>query len=270
LFEENEILIVAGPEDGLALKLHSLLETKGRRAQVLDGMSAARLFTIRVREGTTTVTPALPMFLRASAWWTANIEDLSSDERFLRMEAYNTLWAAACLSSAPVINRPSPDASAPRLTWGSLCSLAPAETWGDEPEIYASGPELIEDSEDAVWGEDSEFAVAQISQLPRGAPLRARRVDARALYEIITVVGDRAFPATADPRTTELQLPAQSLQIAQRVGVQFATITWSVSGDRAAPVRLNTAPELNEIRYSWNEVSEALYADLVTCSGAET
>jgi hypothetical protein len=256
----TDVLIVAGPEDRVANRLQRDLEQIGRRVAVLDGPSAARLFTIRVRRDEVTVTPAPPMFVRASAWW-YDFAAAGADERFLRAEAYATFWAATALSKAVVINRTGPGGGVGRMTAGALATAT--GTPDAACDIYASGPEFIEnEAGDTIWGEDGEFRVGSIAELRRGEPLRARRLDPTALYEIVTVVGNRGFAATTDPRTAELGLAERSLTLCHAIEVHFATITWAIDEQGATPVRLNSAPEEAELRYAWHDVSEALCADL--------
>ncbi len=130
-------------------------------------------------------------------------------------------------------------------------------------DIYASGPGFIENGPDeTIWGEDCEFRVGSIADLRRGEPLRARKLNPAALYEIVAVVGDRAFFATTDPRTDELGITERSVALCRGIEVHFATITWTIDERVATPVRLNPAPEEAELRYAWNDVSRALCADL--------
>jgi hypothetical protein len=256
-----DVLIVAGLDDGVALRLRQALEKRGRRVSHHDGPSAARLFTLRVAAGTRKVTPSSPMFVRASAWWHEPRSE-SSDERFLRAEAYATFWAAAALSPAPVINRPGRDGSVGRMTSGALAALSGSPPGASRPESYVSGPEVLGDAAEAMWGEDLEFRVAPVAQFRRGTPLRARELNPGALYEIVTVVGERGFSATQDPRSVELHLEERSAAITRRAAVHFATITWAVDDTGATPVRLNSAPEEFELRYHWNDVADTLCEDL--------
>ena len=156
------VLIVAGPNDGAAIHLRESLEAKGQRVAQLDGPAASRLFTVRVGPDKTSVEPDLPMFVRASAWWYDEAA-ADSDERFLRSEAYAAFWAAAALSSAPVINRPNGNGAVGRLTAAELASRLTSEPPLAVRELHASGPELITDATDSMWGEDSNFLTARVS-----------------------------------------------------------------------------------------------------------
>jgi hypothetical protein len=206
------------------------------------------------------VTPSPPMFLRASAWW-YDIASADADQRFLRAEAYAAFWAAAALSKAVVINRIGAGGGVGQMTAGSLAAaIGSADAACD---IYASGPELIEsETADTIWGEDLEFRVASIAELRRGEPLRARRLNPAALYDIVTVVGDRGFAATTDPRSAEFGLAERSVVLSRRLGVHFAAVTWAVDREGATPIRFNPYPEEGELRYAWREVSQVLCEDL--------
>jgi hypothetical protein len=255
-----DVLIVAANNDRVAIRLGEDLRARGRRVSHLDGMSAARLFTIRVGSDSTSVTPAIPMFVRASCWWSENGHEQTADERFLRSEAQSAFRAVMSLLSAPVINRIS---ATTRMTWGPIASTFPFDGAELMPEIHVSGPEMFDSPDDSLWGESYDYVVAPVSKFSTGTPLRGRRVEPDALYEIITVVGRSAFAATTDARSAELDLAAQSVVMVRDLGMNFATVTWAVSGIRAVPVRINSAPEMAELRYAWNEISEALHANLL-------
>jgi hypothetical protein len=256
------VLIVAGAADTVATRLRGILETAGQRVAYLDGPSAARIFTVRVTENSTSVLPIIPMFIRASAWWHDMTRE-NTDERFLRAEAYATFWAATALSPAVVINRPRKDVNIDRLTAGMIATQVSSGAWSLDPEVYASGPEVISgEHDDSLWGEDIECTVAPVRDLRRGVPLRARKLNPHAHYEIVTVVGSRAFLATQDARSSELNVVHTSVSLAQAVGMHFGTIIWAIDDEGATPVRLNACPEEAELRYAWKEVATALCEDL--------
>jgi hypothetical protein len=254
-----DVLIIAREDDEVAVRLQHALAARGKSVSSLDGPAAARRFTISSRSNSVAVTPAVPLFIRPSAWWTQPPD--GTDEAFLRHEEYATLWAAAALSAAPVINRPTATGTVGRLTWGSIAALLDLREPGTE-EIHSSGPEVLRDSDECLWGEDATYVSAPISALRPGVPLRARRLNPAALYEIITIVGARAFPATKDPRSAELNLAGHSLKLAAKLGIHFATVTWALDDNTATPVRVNASPDDSDIRYAWQEVAEALCEDL--------
>jgi hypothetical protein len=263
---ESPVVIVASANDLVARRLARALERRGHDALVLDGLSAARLFTIRVSGRESEVTPELPLFIRPSAWWT-DLPRTEPDEQFAVAESYSALWSVAALSSRPVINRPNGGGWASDLTAGTLRPLIPASDDQELAEVCASGPRqaAIGASVPArlvLWGKNAEHLTGPVASLPEGTPLRARPADLSAQQEIITVVGDRAISATTDPRTLELALPERSAEIARQAGLHFAAVTWSV-GPAVVPVRLSVQPTEAELRYSWAEVEDALCADLI-------
>ena len=71
----------------------------------------------------TAVEPQVPVFIRPSAWWHVDTGD-SADARFLRGESFAAYWAATVLSTATVINRPSPTGQVYRLTAAAIAAMA--------------------------------------------------------------------------------------------------------------------------------------------------
>lgn len=251
----GDVLIISRPEDGVTRRLETALTARGHSATWLDGPGAARLFTIRVTAAGNQVVPDLPMFVRPVLWWDGEAE-ATPDARFLRSECFATFWAAAALCGRPVINRPTPEGPVYRLTAGSLRTHVAGRS-----EIHASGPEQITEQDDdngAFWGENADYRVGPLATLPADVPVRVRRVDVGVGYEIVTVVGALAFPATTDARSASHDLAARSVELARQFGVQFATVTWAVTDDIAEAVRLNPTPDESELRYRWADVLDAL------------
>jgi hypothetical protein len=258
-----EALIVASPNDKLACRLHAALDRRSRRVSLIDGPSAARLFTIKVDEDGAVVSPDIPLFMRASAWFGA--EAASEDERFSRQEAFATLWAAAALCSAPVINRPSSSGSTSRLTISAIASRMGGCAIDTAAELYVSTPAMaLGRLVPPVWGEDIDFDTREFSNLRPDVPARLRHVDSDAGYEVVSIVGRRAWAASRDPRTQTMNLTARSIEIVQRLKLHFATVVWMESGDDALPVRVNSEPGAAELGNCLEPVLEGLCQDLVS------
>lgn len=266
------VAIVAAPEDGVAARLVRALEYRGHRVLSMDGPSAARAFTIRLKSGVPEVSPEMPMFLRSSAWWHAENRD-TVDGTFLAQEAYGTLWAASSLSSAVVVNRPYRTIHSETLGMGTIQHLLAtagrdtAHTTGRRPaEVRASSPlhVRLDDSRRLVWGRNADGVSAPVPDLPPEVPLRAREVDVDEAYEIITVVGDRAFTATSDERTNELDLQVRSIELVALAHFRFATVWWAVNDREALAVRLDPYPAETCLRYSWAGVEAALCEELTS------
>jgi hypothetical protein len=258
--EPPDVLLIASNDDGVAVRLREALDARGRRAMFLDGPAAGRFFTLRGAQASTVVEPNIPMFIRPSAWWHVDTLD-SADAKFLRAECFAAFWAATALSTAAVINRSGPHGQTYRLTAATIAGMTDTSD-ATSSEIFASGPERIDNDHELMWGEDLDFRTGPIASLRPGAPLRARPVQTDARYEIVTVVGDRAFPATRDPRTLKEELGPRSAALAKSAGAHFAAVTWEVSDRSAIPVRLNAGPEEWELRYVWGNVAAALCDDL--------
>jgi hypothetical protein len=253
----GHVLIVSRREDAVVRRLESALAVRGHSTVWLDGPTAARQFTVRVTAAGNLVEPDIPLFVRTVSWSGGDAEG-TPDAQFLRNECYATFWAAAALSRRPVINRPTGDGPVYRQTVGSL-----ATDKAGCKEIYASGPEQIAEDGRVLWGENAEFRVGELALLPAGVPVRARPVDVAAGYEIVTVVGARAFPATTDARSAQYDLASRSVELARRFSVHFAAVTWAVTDDTAEAVRLNPSPDESEVRYRWTDVLDALCRDLL-------
>jgi hypothetical protein len=257
-----DVLVVAGAEDEFALAIRAEIARRGRSVAMLDGPSAARLFTIRVKSAGTQVSPAMPMFMRASAWSSSFTEVDDADRRFLNEEAFATLWAAAYSMPACVINRPPTKGSIWRLT--SSCFIGGSENFVGLEEFYASGPELLCNLSGSIWGEDTDFRSAELSALRLDRPVRARVINDLAEYEIVTVVGNEAYCATTDIRSKKANLRERSLAVVHSYKLHFATMTWALDQDMVAPVRLNAEPGLAELRTCFDEARATIVRDLLS------
>jgi hypothetical protein len=257
-----DLLLVADRHDHLAQRFGTLATKAGKRVSQMNGISAARLFTIRVEPQMTTVTPSLPMFVRSSAWWRESPGE-DEDEDFLRAEAYATFWAAASLSSAPVINRPGRHGTSTYLTSGEIASIFGNRFSSSVKEFHVSSSTFVRDPEH-VWGEDTHYLAAPLSTFSKESCIRARRIGEAPLYEIITVVAGESFAATNDSRTRQFSLGERSSAMARELGLEFATITWSIEGGDVIAVRVNSSPEEHEVRYAWSDIATALYRKLLS------
>jgi len=264
--DATTVLVVASDRDRVAARLARELRARGRDALLIDGAEAARMFTIRVDGASASVTPSCPMFMRRSAWW-RDAEPASDDERFLTMECYSTVWAAAALTDAPVVNRPGVRGWPGRLTAATIEHVAGDGTHG-VVEVHASGPERAtisngNGSARVPWGKNVQRGTGAVERLPAGVPLRARAVDPNEAYEIVTVVGTRAFTATNDALSASLDLCARSIELAQRAELLFATVAWAVHGGEAEPVRIDANAKDKDLRFAWPEIADALCEELL-------
>ncbi len=259
--DRPDLLLVAATHDRFAQRFRKFVTNAGKRVHLIDGLSAARLFTIRVEQETTLVTPVLPMLIRSSAWWHEDCNH-DEDEDFLRAEAYAAFWAAASLSPAPVINRPGRHGTTSYLTTGEIASICGGKYSSSVTEFHVSDPTLI-GCPQGMWGEDANYLSAPLATFGQTSCVRARRISDTAVYEVITVVAGDFFAATTDPRTTQFGLGERSLAVVKELGLGFATVTWSVEENDVVAVRVNASPEDHEVQYAWSDISIALYRTLL-------
>ncbi|MGH3720500.1 MAG: hypothetical protein ACRDRI_16975 [Pseudonocardiaceae bacterium] len=92
--EAGDLLIVAAPDDPVAVEMRDYLAEHSRRAVVLDPFDAAQLFTVSVRNGMACVEPEVPLFLRLPA---PPSPRPSFDAEFHYHECLAQLWATAAL-----------------------------------------------------------------------------------------------------------------------------------------------------------------------------
>lgn len=259
-----DVLVVADTRDDFACRLQSRLTSRGRICELLDGPSAARRFTIAVNHSDTQVLPDIPMFVRASAWWHQwGQTNPSADERFLRAEAFSTLWAAAAMSASTVINRPPATGSVSRQTISSIASRMDAPFESMHRELYVSDPALAAARiQPPIWGEDIDFRTNEAAAMQPKVPARMRSIAMDASYATILVLGARAYATTDVPFGQLADLLTGSRQIASRFQVHFATVTWMVCPSGAVPVRLNPEPDAAELGSCLDEILGDLCQDL--------
>ena len=95
-----------------------------------------------------------------------------------------------------------------------------------------------------MWGEDLDFRTGPIANLRPDAPLRARPVQTGARYEIVTIVGNRSFPANQKTScgTLEDELgPRSALALAKSACGAYISRRDDLGGfeGERTPVRLN-------------------------------
>jgi len=259
----SDVLIVAGSDDLVANRVADDLQARRVSTEWLDGPTAALRFTVEMTGSAVAVDPVVPMFIRPSAWW-ARVPSDDVDAVFLRSEQYATLWAAAALTTAPVLNRPRRRAASERWTAAAITVIDPAAD-ARIYEVHASASSEVPcGSEPDWWAEDAKYRVTPLAEAAEGWPVRARRINPDALYEIVTVVGDAGFAATRDPATSRYGLVERSIALVHRAAFGFAAVTWAIDDHGPLPVQLNAAPEEHEIMYAWDGIGAALAGALTS------
>jgi hypothetical protein len=148
-----DLLIVAREDDALAARLHDAARTAGRDARMVGMLEAGHTFTVRVGLASS-VMPACPIFLRP-----VFPRVLDREGRFHHQEAYASVWTAAQLSDAPVVNRPSDWATPGRYSYISTLTQGRCDTTaaaGTVDHVTVVGGEAWRSTDASVDGVDRE------------------------------------------------------------------------------------------------------------------
>lgn len=256
-----DLLLVCEPDDPVAAGIASIALGRGRQAILLNHDQAARLFTIAGGPDNVRVEPDIPMMLRPRAPPAA---PLTSDERFLRGEAWATLWAAAALATSPVINRPG--AFGPEGRWSPSGAIVEARAAAPPtPELHLAERRRGAPPDARPWAIEPSGQPARrwlkaggVRALGRARPLLK---DER--YERVIVLGEQAWKSsTVD--LSPLNLEARSIEAARGLELTFATVIWGVGAghDAARLARVDPYPSLEQLWPVWTDVAPALLARL--------
>lgn len=258
-----DLLLVCEPDDPVAVGLASVALSRGRRPILLDHDQAGRLFSVASAPDGARVEPEVPIMLRPR---TAPPRAMTPDERFLRGEAWATLWAAAALAKSPVINRPGPFGAEGRWSPSGAVTEARAAAPATA-ELFLSQRRRSPPPDARPWAIEPYGAAARrwlkaggVSALGRARPLlKGER------YECVTVLGDQAWRgSTVD--LPALELEARSIEAARKLDLAFVTVTWGIDAahDAARLARIAPYPSLDQLWPIWAEVTSALLETL-TC-----
>lgn len=256
-----ELIVVADPQDEVAVEVTAFVTESGHRAELLDVFDAAQLFTVEVRDGTAAVTPELPMFLRPPE---PPLRRTGFDAEFQLRECLAQLWAVAALTRAPVINRPAPGGPGSLVSYSAALTELRAGLAAGPAEILASRPPAppVPPPWEAArwWIQDRDAGRAMPwTASPDGAedtaglgPFRARWSDPDPVFEGVVVLAGRAWRCSGAD-LDELGLEERSVAIAGRLGLTLAALTWRVAPDLsgAALVGVEPFPALEQLRMVW-------------------
>ncbi|MEV7523551.1 hypothetical protein [Streptomyces sp. NPDC091371] len=251
------LVIVADPEDPVAVEVRDFVRESGHEAAVLDVFDAAQMFTVTVEDDTAVVEPALPMVLRLPA---PPLLRISFDAEFQLNECLAHLWAVAALTPAPVINRPAPGALGSSVSASAALTELRAGLPVGSVEVFSSRPPEP-DGPAAADGEGTQWWVQDLSswttrpwpeQSAAPGPYRARWSDPDPLFENVVVLGEHAWPCSA-VELDGLRLEERSTEIVARLGLQLASVVWRISPDLtgAKPVLVEPFPDVEQLRMVW-------------------
>jgi len=136
--QEPGAIVIGHAKDMFAADLAAALTYHGVEACHLDYMAAAQLLTITIDSIRTKVSPTCPLVIRSPAHDSVNC----SDARFHFGECVSTVWAAAALTEATVVGRPSAMGFGGRCTPSGLVTERRGGIFNGRPEVFLSG----------VWG----------------------------------------------------------------------------------------------------------------------
>ncbi|MBL7500110.1 hypothetical protein I6A84_11955 [Frankia sp. CNm7] len=265
----DDLLIVADPEDPVAAELTAYLAEHGRRAVTLDPFDAAQLFTVEVHsrpagdparladgdagaQVVVSVVPTVPMFLRVP-----DLADAAAsfDARFQYQECVAQLWAAAALTDAAVVNRPTSRAFGGAVSDSAALTERRAEEPAGSVEVFAATfPDPAEQVDEGWWVRDAVTGHTAVwPRRPDGdGPYRARWSAADPAFEIVVVLGADAWRCTT-AEIDHLELTTRSVTLAGRLGLTLAAVVWRVDADggRARLVEVDPFPGVELLRMTW-------------------
>ncbi|EFC83440.1 hypothetical protein [Parafrankia sp. EUN1f] len=276
----DDLLIVADPEDPVAAELTAYLAEHGRRAVTLDPFDAAQLFTVEVRgrasgdgdrggeagdgvggQAVVSVVPEVPIFLRVPEL--ANAAG-SFDARFQYQECVAQLWAAATLTNAPVVNRPTSRAFGGALSYSAaLTERRAGEPAGSVEVFTARFPDPAVQVDECWWVRDTITGHSAVwPGRPSGdGPYRARWSVSDPAFEVVIVLGADAWRCTT-AEIDHLELTARSVTLAGRLELTLAAVVWRVDadGERARLVEVDPFPGVELLRMAWLGLGPRLLA----------
>jgi hypothetical protein len=256
----TDLVIVASPADRLVKELELLARKSGHCPVTLTVEESARLFTVSVSEGHALVSPKIPILLRPPC---PQLIRPTFDESFLFSECFATLWAAAALTDACVVNRPTVYGIGGRVSMSAALTEVRAgseprrvEVFSDSLPVPPAQPSCLQ------WYTQSaqNYETARWPTKPvGGGPYRARWLESNPAYEVVVVLRPDAWRCTLAP-LEHLDLEARSISLVERLGMTFATIIWSVAHDLtgASVARVDPFPSMDQVQFVWPALGPAL------------
>src|SRR5690349_2642094 len=231
----GDLLVVAPATDPLARDLAERGRSAGIEVEVVSHDAAAGLFTLSRRAGVDRVSPDRPIFLRLPAGLPPGTPD---DRQFHDAERRAIVWAAAALTSAPVVNRPGVHGFQGRV-WPSTAVLRRrAGLPGSGTEVFTCCPRH---AGSALKGDDwwlehlGTYQVSPAASAPPCGPFRAGRLTGQPRVALACVVGSDVLLSPGLPVSLVQRMEEDSRRICQALGVTFATIPWHEATESAEP-----------------------------------
>jgi hypothetical protein len=258
-----EILVVADTRDTFAAQFATKAATAVDHVELWDHVTAAQRFSLHRAGRAVSVRPLRPMLLRQPRW-----EVTDTERRFHQAERFSLIWAAGALSAAPVVNRPDPHGLCGRVDRSTAVLAARTNTPVGAGEVYLSRARNVSQIETEPcegdihrewWLEDlrTGMSVREAGFREQKGLFRATLSCAGTVTGSVTVVGKAAFPGPIQPPADAVQ---RSVNIANRLGLAFATVRWRWRRGHTDPTLagVSSHPVMPDLAHCLDDVVDAL------------
>jgi len=259
-----DLLIVSDRMDQLAQAIQAGFAQLGKQVEILDTLTAAQLFTLKIVNGKVAITPDIPIILRPTD---ANSMDHDFDQSFHQGEALSTLWAAAAVCESRVLNRPTPKSMWGLTSASSVLTHHRAQLALKTQERFTLNVPVFDTQQpDQAWylQDFGTFETTAATDTPIGhGPYRARLAFGDRNYEIVVVLADKAWRLT-QARLDALNLESQSIQLLRNLDLDFGVVIWSVSPDLTTSeiAKVEPFPTFDQVELVWHDLLIGLYEEL--------
>jgi hypothetical protein len=252
-----DLLIVGNPQDKLAQVIASDFAKTNKQVVIRDLLQASQLFTLEVRHGEVHISPEIPIILRPLA---TDLVQKNFDQSFHQGEALSTLWAITTVTSAPVLNRPTPHNMWGLLSQSSVLTQQRATLQPDSEEVFTASfpsslPAVEEKSQQWFIQDTTTYQITDLNTLPDGqGPYRSRRVPLKQGYEMVVVLKNQAWRST-ELDLTHLELESRSIQLLQNLKLDFGVVLWGINESltEITLAKVDAFPSFEQIGLVWPE-----------------
>ena len=265
-----DLLIVSDRADQLAQAIQSGFAQLGKRAEILDILTAAQLFTLEIVNGKVAITPDLPLILRPTA---SEVMQKNFDQSFHHGESLSTLWAVAAACQSRVLNRPTPRSMWGLTSFSTVLTHYRAQLELEMPEQFTLNPPVLNppvlkpqtQAQHQWYLQDmGTFETTVATENPPGqGPYRARQAFRDRHYEMVVVLANRAWRSTQVPLDF-LNLESRSIQLLRNLDLEFGVVIWSIQPDLTACTiaKVEPFPTFAQVELVWHDLLISLYEEI--------